>query len=418
MSLAVFVYDTFIRVFAVMVRVAAWGRLKARQWRTGRQGWLPKLRKALPPEGAAVWMHCASLGEFEQGRPVLEALKKQYPRDRILLTFFSPSGYEVRKRYAGADHVAYLPLDTAGNAKAFLEAVRPRLVIFVKYEYWYHYLTRLQARGIPVLLVSALFRERQVFFRWYGGLFRRMLECFDCIFVQDETSLQLLTRLGVHQGQLAGDTRFDRVMAQAETALALPLIEAFLEGSRALVAGSTWPADEKWLETCRALFPKWIIAPHEVTEEHIEAMEALWGGESMRYSHLQAGEANHEGKRILIIDNIGLLSALYRYGEVAYIGGGFGQGIHNVLEAAVYGIPVVFGPKYEKFREAVELIRLGAAFPLLDGEDIGQVLERLATDRSAVQTAGAKAAAYVRAQAGATARVMNYIAEKRLLTNS
>ncbi len=360
-------------------------------------------------------MHCASLGEFEQGRPVLEKIRSDYPHIKILLTFFSPSGYEVRKHYAGADWVFYLPLDTKGNVSRFLNIVKPQLAIFVKYEYWYNYLEQLRVLDIPVILISALFRKQSIFFKWYGGLHRRMLSFFTHIYVQDEESLDNLKPL-LDNSKItkAGDTRFDRVIAIAGDFQPIELIEKFATGRKLLVAGSTWPEDEKNLQLMwqqnREL--SLIIAPHEIHGEHIRYLLGLFPDAAL-YSALKVNqEADLSKKHILIIDNIGMLSRLYRYGHMAYIGGGFNRsGIHNTLEAAVYGKPVIFGPNYQKFNEAKGLLSTGGAFTYNEPAELISLIHRFLIDPPNAEAAGKAAGNFVRENQGATQCIMTGISQ-------
>jgi 3-deoxy-D-manno-octulosonic-acid transferase len=414
MSLSFLVYDIIIRVYAVIIRIAVPFNPKARLWVEGRKNWYKGLQRALPREGADIWIHCASLGEFEQGRPILDALRALYPDAFILLTFYSPSGFEVRKHYPGANHICYLPLDTPGNARRFISLVRPKLAIFVKYEFWVRILMRLQVEKIPLLLVSAIFGPDQLFMRWYGKAFRKLLFAYDHLFVQDEASKVRLEQWGIDRVTVTGDTRFDRVAQIASHVREIPVVEAFLQGEPALVAGSTWPSDEQHLQACLSLFTKWIIAPHDVNNTRLQQLGHLYPSQAIRYSQLDAGIPS-TGKSVLIIDNVGMLSALYRYGAVAYIGGGFDHGIHNILEAAVYGMPVVFGPRYEKFKEARELITLGGAFSIGDISSLTQQLTTLQA-KGVRNAAGKITGEYVRANTGATARITNYIQEKRFFT--
>jgi 3-deoxy-D-manno-octulosonic-acid transferase len=395
--------------------MAAPFNLKARKWVDGRKEWYRSLEKTLPPGGADIWMHCASLGEFEQGRPVLENLRRNHPEKYILLTFFSPSGYEVRKNYANANHICYLPLDTRENAYRLTLLVKPRLVIFVKYEFWFHLLKVLDERRIPVLLISAIFRPDQFFFRWYGKPFRKSLVYYKKIFVQDKHSAGLLQKAGVTGAVVAGDTRFDRVIGVAGHPRELPALEAFLQGDRPWVAGSTWLHDEELIRACHRPISKWIIAPHEVTATRLLQIEKIFPGKTVRYSTLLAAPEKFLQQTILLVDNVGMLSSLYRYGAVAYVGGGFDHGIHNILEAAVYGVPVVFGPKYHKFKEAVDLIGIGGAFTVSDEKDLEKVMIKL-TEAHQREAAGRSGSDYVRAHAGATEKIIRYIQEKRFLT--
>lgn len=358
----VFLYNLGIRFYQIIVGVASLFNKKAKLFKDGRKGWEKRLRETLKENDRVVWFHCASLGEFEQGRPVIEAFRVKYPEIKILLTFFSPSGYEIRKNYQGADHIFYLPLDTYWNSKKFLDIVNPIATIFVKYEFWYFYLNGLKKRGIPTYVISAIFRSDQAFFKWYGGWYRKFLTNFQHLFVQNEKSKELLASIGVNNVTVAGDTRFDRVISNAKAAKVIPLIEQFIGDSKVLVAGSTWPKDEEIIIEHLKTNPhnlKLIIAPHEIHEQEIEKLRNCFGLKTLRYTKPE--ECNPSDAQVLIIDTIGILSSIYRYGNISYIGGGFGVGIHNTLEAAVFGIPVIFGPNYLRFQEAVELIESGTA---------------------------------------------------------
>jgi 3-deoxy-D-manno-octulosonic-acid transferase len=370
-------------------------------------------------KGKTIWMHCASLGEFEQGRPVLEALKAAYPAYRIVLTFFSPSGYAVKKNYAGADAVYYLPMDGKNNAAQFIDAVNPALVLWVKYEYWYYYLTGLQKRNTPVLLISGIFRPGQPFFTWYGLVWQQMLHCFTLLFVQNEASKALLGTIGISDKvMVTGDTRFDRVLQLAAQAEEIPAIAAFCSGSRVLVAGSTWEEDEAELIHYVRAHPeiKFIIAPHEINAANLQDVKKEFKG-AVFYSDLSSKEVAAD-THILIIDNIGMLSRLYRYADIAYIGGGFGSdGVHNVLEAAVYGKPVVFGPEYEKYIEAEGLVDCGGAFSIENALELEKLMNRLLADAAALTAAGKSAGDFVQQHSGAAKNIVGYIQEKRLLTN-
>lgn len=369
-------------------------------------------------------MHCASLGEFEQGRPVLEALRHQYPKAKLLLTFFSPSGYEVQKNYKGADWVFYLPMDGPRNAKRFLEIVNPSLVIFVKYEFWYYYLKKMSYRNIPLLLISGVFRKDMTFFKWYGAMMRKMLSRFDHLFVQNEESKRLLDETGFgDRTSLAGDTRFDRVAAIAAGFQPLPAIAAFAKGSRVIVAGSTWPEDEEALKAalqrCRHEW-KLILAPHEISEKHLDSIRRLFP-EAVLYSRLER-EAGLATARCLIIDNYGLLSRLYHYATVTYVGGALTRnGVHNVLEAAVYGKVVLFGPEYQRYSEAIGLVRSGGGVSFYDekkdGVMLSQLLDVLADNEEEFAARSRAAGEFVNRHRGATPHIMGYIQEKRLLTS-
>ncbi len=360
-----------------------------------------------------IWVHCASLGEFEQGRPVIEAIRKQYPRYKIVLTFFSPSGYEVRKGTPLADYVFYMPLDGKKKSKRFLELVDPVMTIFVKYEFWYYYLCYLSNRKAPAFIISAAFRKEQSFFKWYGGLFRKMLRNFNHIFVQDEQSKKLLEEININDKvSVAGDTRYDRVVEIANNVKPFPVVEAFANGSKLLVAGSTWPDDEKLLKEGLSSLPadwKLIIAPHEIDQPHIQQIQNLIGDDCILYSN----PIDSANKKVLIIDNIGMLSSLYSYGSVAYVGGGFQKGgIHNALEPAVFGLPVFFGPVYEKFIEAKELVANQYAFPVQNAVDFNNSLQQvISTNLPALQ---ADIRAYMQAHIGATGKIMTHLSGQYL----
>ena len=357
-------------------------------------------------------MHCASVGEFEQGRPVLEAIKAQQPELPVLLTFFSPSGYEARKDHPLATHVDYLPPDSASNAQRFVELLAPRTAIFVKYEFWYHHLHALKAKAIPTFLVSAIFRESQPFFKWYGGAWRDMLGCYARIFTQDEASKDLLARAGVTNVTVSGDTRFDRVAAIVEAQEELPIARAMAEAhGRILVCGSTWPADERLLldalQVARAT-PRILIVPHELHEAHLYAIERDFPEPLLRWSACDhdVTPAQFSESRTLLVDRMGLLARLYRYADIAYVGGGFGDGIHSLLEAAAWGKPVIFGPKHTKFAEAKGLIDAGGGFEVRNAEELRAVLDRLLGDKDALANAGEAAGKYVRDRMGATELVV------------
>jgi 3-deoxy-D-manno-octulosonic-acid transferase len=409
-----FLYSLGLQLYALLLRLVAPFVPKAAQWTRGRRGLLAHVRQALQGETAPrVWFHCASLGEFEQGRPLIEAYRQQHPGHKIVLTFFSPSGYEIRKSWPGADYVFYLPLDTAANARAFLDAVQPTLAVFVKYEFWYYFLSELHRRGVPTICVSAIFRPGQVFFKPWGGLFRRMLGCFTHIFTQNEASTQLLGQLGITQVTTAGDTRFDTVVATAAApAKDLPLLRAFgADGAPVLVVGSSWPADVTMLTPAlQELAPtalRVIVAPHELHESGLRQVEALLPGQVLRYS--QATPETAAAARILLIDSIGLLRELYRYGTLAYVGGAFGKGLHNTLEAAVFGLPLLFGPNFGKFQEARDLVQLGGADSIKDAEELENALKFLVYNPAQRQPIVEKNRNYVLQQAGATPRIMQWL---------
>lgn len=391
------------------------GNAKARLWLAGRRNWQEKMRNGLAHKENVVWIHAASLGEFEQGRPLLEAIRQEYPAAWIVLTFFSPSGYEVRKDYPIADNIYYLPLDTKENAREFIQIIRPSLAIFIKYEFWYHYLTVLHEQKIPVLLISGIFRPDQVFFKFYGGMFRRLLEQITFIFVQNKESLDLLADIGITNAVVSGDTRFDRVWALRTEAPPLSKISDYIGNRKALIAGSTWEADEQLLASWWSQYADnqrcLIIAPHEIHEAHILQLLELFPGAS-RFT------AGSWEAPVLIIDNIGMLSALYRYAQVTYVGGGFGKdGIHNVLEPATYSKPVVFGPVFHKYPEAAALVVAGGGVSVSSQREMNEQLELLLTDHQLCAQKGQQAGHYVEDNKGVTDRILYYIQVKRFLTS-
>lgn len=376
------------------------------QWKTNAI-----LRKKIDRNASYIWFHAASLGEFEQGRPLMEKIKAEHPEYKILLTFFSPSGYEVRKNYNGADVICYLPFDTPYRVKKFLNLARPSMAVFIKYEFWGNYLKELKSRGIPVYIISAIFRPDQLFFQWYGRSYRKMLHAFTHLFVQDERSRKLLEDFGIGNVSVTGDTRFDRVLDIHKQAREIGIVEKFVSGATGkrpvtVVAGSSWPEDEEILIPYFHAHPemKLIIAPHEIHREHLVSIETMLKRPSVRLS--EAHEEDLSTKDCLIIDSFGLLSSIYRYGQIAYIGGGFGAGIHNTLEAAVYGIPVLFGPKYHKFKEAKDLIAVGGGFSVADATAFGARMDRLLVDEKELRTAGRAAGDFVFEHAGATEKIL------------
>jgi len=372
-------YNLSIYLYTAVARVAALFNSKAKLFIRGRKGWAAKLQENINPESQYIWFHCASLGEFEQGRPVIEEVKKRFPEYKILLTFFSPSGYEIRKNYPEADYICYLPADTRKNVNIFYNIVKPWKAFFIKYEYWYNYLTEAKNRGIPVYIVSAIFRPSQLFFKnnLAGKWYRKTLYSVNHFFVQDTGSEKLLNNHGITNVVVSGDTRFDRVAAIAGSAKSIPVIKKFKSGKPLVVVGSSWQPDEelvvKYINQAENI--KFIIAPHEVTPSNINRLKALLKKPFTTYSAIN--QANIEKKDVIIVDSVGLLSSLYRYGDVAYIGGGFGVGIHNILEAATFGLPIIFGPNYKKFNEACELKNIGAAFPIKNYEELEQNLSKL-----------------------------------------
>ncbi len=392
------------------VWVASFWNEKASKFCKGRQGVLEYIAEKVDKNSKYVWVHAASLGEFEQGRPIIEKLRQMRPEYKIILTFFSPSGYEVRKNYEGADIVCYLPIDTSWSANRFLDVVNPSYAIFIKYEFWMNYIVGLKRRKIPTYIVSAIFRPSQVFFKWYGFWYRKVLHCFSHLFVQNQTSLDLLSSIGVKNVSLTGDTRFDRVADIAAKSKELPIVSAFAQGSKVIVAGSSWPKDEDILCDYFNNHPdvKMILAPHEIHQAHLDSIVSKLKRPYVFYK--DADEAAAAKTDCLIINCFGLLSSIYKYGEVAYIGGGFGVGIHNTLEAAVYGMPVLFGPNYGRFQEAVDMVKRGGAFSIQNAGEYNELMDSLLAENSSLlKSASAQTAEYVNENRGATERIVNEV---------
>jgi len=414
-----FLYNILRPVYVFVIRVYGLFNGKAGKWVAGRKGWRRQMANILKPGEQRIWIHCSSVGEFEQAKPIVAALREQYPAYKILITFYSPSGYEANKNTQLADYVFYLPMDGSINASRFMDIVQPALAIFIKYEFWYHYLATLHKRGIPALLVSGAFRKGQPFFEWYGGFFRSMLKRFTFFYLQDERSERLLYKIGIHKNVvISGDTRYDRVAVIAKNAAAIAGIDAFKAGHRIYIAGSTWPGDEAVIHECLSLVPdswKMIIAPHEIDADKIARLRHSMGVPTILYSELNAASTGAD-KKILIIDNIGMLSRLFAYGDIAYIGGGFqGGGIHNVLEPAVFGLPVIIGPVYEKFVEAKELAARKLIFPVSNGYEYGEILKKLIVDEEYRSDVSAALQQFMRDHTGATERVMEGIKKHNLL---
>lgn len=412
-------YNFGISAYALGARLLSLRNAKVKKMTEGQKRTFDYLRERLGSDPGCVWIHAASLGEFEQGRPMIERLRREHPEKKILLTFFSPSGYEVRKNFAEVDAVAYLPFDTPGNARRFLDIVRPSMAIFVKYEFWGNYLEQLAKRNVPTYIISAIFRPTQIFFRPYGGIFRRMLRNFTRLYLQDENSRKLLSGIGIENTVVAGDTRFDRVTDIMRSAAKVNGAELLGSGSELkIVFGSSWPEDEEnyiaWLNAHPEVFA--IVAPHEFDDERIADLCASISGNVMRLSEWEkkfgddATPKDEAAKvRAVVVDCFGKLSTLYRYGDVAYIGGGFGVGIHNINEAAVYGIPVVFGPHHAKFKEASDLIRLGGAFSVADAQQAQDVLTRMLREPESRKAAGDAAGKYIADNLGATDLIYSQI---------
>lgn len=396
-------YDFAIHLYSLGVKIASLRHEKARKIIDGQAVTMQRLKKELSPEGGYIWIHAASLGEFEQGRPFIEMIRRNHPDAKILLTFFSPSGYEVRHNFPLVDAVVYLPFDTKKNVRQFLDTVKPRMAIFVKYEFWGNYLNELKLRGIPTYIISAIFRKSQPFFKPWGGEFRKMLTYFTHIYVQDEGSRELLAGIGIKNVTVAGDTRFDRVTDIMESCVEIPQAAALTrDASLTIVAGSTWPPDESYLLPCFNAHPgmKLIIAPHEVNEERIAAIESQLNRPSCRLSTATPEEAAKCD--CIIVDCYGKLSSAYRYGNIAYIGGGFGVGIHNLNEAAVYDIPVIFGPHYHKFKEARDLIKCKGGFSFSNKEEFDAIIEPIVNDKKLREQYGKNAGNYIKENLGAT----------------
>ncbi|NLE35741.1 MAG: 3-deoxy-D-manno-octulosonic acid transferase [Bacteroidales bacterium] len=403
------IYTILIAVYGLLAALASPFSAKARRWVRGRRGWREKLKTFSKGEDRVVWLHCASLGEFEQGRPVIEKIRSEQTGWKVVVTFFSPSGYDVRKDYSGADVVMYLPADLPGNVRFFLGRIQPDLVLIVKYEFWYNYLCELKRRNIPTFLVSGIFRPDQYFFRWYGRFAARMLSVFTRIFIQEEQSGRLLDSIGYHSWTVTGDTRFDRVSQIVAAARDLPVIEQFRGSEKLFVAGSSWEEDEdiiiRYINGNSSAM-KWIIAPHEIDEAHLERIEGRITSGTVRYSHYRGKEVSG---RVMIIDNIGMLSSVYRYASVAAVGGGFGRGIHNILEPACWGIPVLFGPNHQRFREAGQLIERGGAVSFSDFKTFSKIVDKYINDNEALESSGRASASYISENKGATEEVYNEI---------
>ena len=399
-------YTLAIQVFGLLAWVAARFKRTARLWVEGRRHWHRRLTEDIKESEDLVWFHAASLGEFEQGRPIIERVREAYPGHPILLTFFSPSGYEVRKDYDGADYVHYLPLDTPENARKFLESVQPKLAVFIRYEYWYNFLRAMFRRDIPVVMASAIFRKGQVFFKPYGGWTRETLRGISHFFVQNQESLELLDTIRVRNKTLSGDTRFDRVWDAAQEKREFPFVERFIADKLCLIAGSTWPFDDQLLKEIVPAFPdlKFVIVPHHVDEANIRRITDLFEGLVALYS--RGGDQDLVAKQVLVVDTIGMLTHLYRLADLAYVGDGFGAGIHSILEPAAFGMPIFFGPNYQNFQEAVDLVERKGVFAVRDQEELTRVIRRFADDERARREVGQVCRDYIEEKRGATDSVM------------
>lgn len=412
----VYIYNIGIHLYFLLIYISSLFNKKATNWIKGRKDIFIKIKERVEPGQKIVWFHCSSLGEFEQGRPVIETFKTQHPDFKILLTFFSPSGYEIRKNYNKADYIFYLPLDTKKNAIQFIEIIKPQLVFFVKYEFWFHYLHILNTKKIPVYIFSAIFRPNQVFFKWYGKWYKKILFFFNHLFVQDQQSEELLKKYGLKNVTIAGDTRFDRVHTIASQTLVIPELESFKQNKLILIAGSTWPADESlllnYINNNSSNEIKYIIAPHEIHSEEINRFCSACNKKTIRFSEIK-NKSLHD-QEVLIIDNIGMLSSLYKYGNIAYIGGGFGKGIHNTLEAATFGLPIIFGPRYKKFKEAIDLIALKASYSISTYKEFEKCINSLITNNKILISSGTQAAEYVKSRIGGTKIILFKIDQKKL----
>lgn len=399
-------YNFCVAVYARLIALASLWNPKAKLWTTGRKNVFERMARAISPSDRIVWIHVASLGEFEQGRPLMEQIRKQYPEFKILLTFFSPSGYEVRKDYKGADYIFYMPIDTPRNVGRFLDIAHPEIAVFVKYEFWLNYLRQLKARGTRTYVISSIFRRNSIFFRSYGFLWRQALDAFDRIFVQNEESRELLHGIGFDNVIVAGDTRFDRVAAIAEAVKRIDAIETFKGDAPLFIAGSTWRPDEEILMELIADNPriKFVIAPHEMDEARINRIMTQTCGRAVRYTRCDAQSLARS--QVLILDTVGILASVYRYASWAYIGGGFGVGIHNTLEAATFALPIAFGPNYAKFKEARDMVALGAATKVESAEELKRWFAPLRDDSVLRAKVSSTAKDYTVKNQGATSLIM------------
>lgn len=402
-------YNLGIRLYYLLALTISPFNKKASLWIKGRKNVFRYLEENIDHKAPKAWFHVSSLGEFEQGRPIIEAFKKKHPNHQIILTFFSPSGYEIRKNYSEASYICYLPLDTPRNAKRFIKLTKPEFVIFIKYDYWFHFLKQAHLSGARLFLASGIFRKKQAFFKSYGKWYKQILTWFEHFFVQNEQSKALLSTLGIDKCTVAGDTRFDRVVQIAEQGKNIDIAKEFSKGKPTIVCGSTWPADENMLAQYAAYNKsiKIILAPHEINKTHIDSIAS---GLNVPYALFsEADNKNLDEAQVLIIDNIGMLSSIYKYGQIAYIGGGFGAGIHNTLEAAVYGVPVLFGPNYQKFKEAIELIQCKGGLSFSTYEELQTALDNLVGNAQALSAASNASKNYVSSMTGATTTIIDHL---------
>lgn len=403
-------YTIGIVFYGVFLRLASIFSPKAKLWVDGRRNVFTVLENHFANKNVDYWFHCASLGEFEQGRPVIEALKKKFPNCTILITFFSPSGYEVRKNYPIADFVCYLPLDTPRNAKRFLKIIQPKMVFFVKYEFWFNYINVIHNENIPFYSISAAFRKDHIFFKNYGFWFRKQLKKIDHFFVQNQLSVELLNSIEIKNVSLSGDTRYDRVSTLATESKEIPWINDFVSGRKLLVGGSTWSPDEELIAEAYKKFPDicFLIAPHNIDSNRVNSVISSFpGNDVVKLSALDLSKKI--SARVVIIDKIGLLNRLYRYADFAFVGGGFGTGLHNILEAATYGVPVFFGPKTDRFPEAAAIVKYGGAFQVSNSVEFLSELEILIKNNEKLKDISSNAASFVKNQAGATEVIFDYL---------
>jgi 3-deoxy-D-manno-octulosonic-acid transferase len=409
-------YNIGILTYWFLVRIASLKNPKAKRFIKGRSKLLKNIKQQLSEINNIIWIHCASLGEFEQGRPLIDELKTNHPDKKILLTFYSPSGYEVCKNYPNADYVYYLPIDTPRNAYRFVKYIKPETAFFIKYEYWYNLLRNLKKNNIPVYFISVIFRRKQLFFKNYGSWYRKVLHFATHFFVQTPASGKLLKSIGIENYTVTGDTRFDRVANVAQKAIPLPVVDAFCNKQPVIIAGSTWKAEEalilQYLRTNTEV--KIILAPHEVEQENIDRIMQQFGEKAIKYS--EANEQNIKNKQVLVIDCYGLLTSLYQYGTIAIIGGGFGVGIHNTLEAATFGMPIVFGHNYRKFKEAVDLVRINCAFPVNNIEEFNTTLNHLLKNPELTNNISKNAANYVIQNIGATQKILSHVYQQKTVS--
>ena len=406
-------YNIAINIVGQLLNILAVFNKKIKLFVHGRKNVLQKLNGLFTDSDNVVWFHCASLGEFEQGRPIIEKIKSKYPSYKILVTFFSPSGFEIRKEYAVADVVTYLPLDTKYNARKFIDIVQPKIAIFVKYEFWPNILKELKSRKIETILVSGIFRKDQAFFKWYGAWLKNSLDAFNHFFVQNESSKKLLNTIGFKNSTVSGDTRFDRVFEITQQDNQLDFIHEFTESKQVIVAGSTWPKDEElltdYINKIALDTEKYIIAPHNITAKNINHLIKSISKKVILYS--DKDKKSNKDAKVLIIDSIGILTKVYSYATIAYVGGGFGTGIHNILEPATFGIPIIIGPNYKKFKEAKELIELGVCMTIKDNLELNLHLKELLNNRELTDKKGKMARSYIKSNTGATQRIIDYIVD-------